>query len=462
MNYEQILEYLKEKKFQKRLNSLSKKYKGKKILIYGAGSFFKAIKENYDLSWLDIVGITDKKYNKGDLTEEYGYKAYSPQNMMEAKPETILIAMFSPHLAIEFFNSELIPTHRKIKYEPLVKRSLLLEKIKKIIAGFNVKFKIMRKARMPVQAVNILAEDIPLVSNEIHSPNNFYGHASALKKYAGYSPAYKIKASIEHGIYLSNKSWSGDIKAKLPAIFVFSKNEQKVLNIKKNTNKAIFGLGPLIHYAEDILSAKKLDSEKKRLGQNLLVFPAHSTHHIDSHYDIHHFCKTIKKMGKDFDSIRICLYWKDILRGNDKIFKEYGFECVTAGHIYDPNFLPRLKSIINTSTITASNQVGTHLGYSIFMGKSHYLIDQFVEFDCISDNIDPEAYNMNKRFLEIFGVLSDKITKEQYDFVNQYWGFDDIKSKEQIRKIFEITENLYRQQEMETAKESLITKCSNT
>lgn len=45
------------------------------------------------------------------------------------------------------------------------------------------------------------------------------------------------------------------------------------------------------------------------------------------------------------------------------------YEVVTAGHYYDYNFLPRLRSIIETSDITMSNNLGSHLGQCIYLNK---------------------------------------------------------------------------------------------
>ena len=57
-----ILTYFKEVNAQKQINKLARKYKNKKIVIYGAGEYFRILKENYDLSKLNIVGIADKKF----------------------------------------------------------------------------------------------------------------------------------------------------------------------------------------------------------------------------------------------------------------------------------------------------------------------------------------------------------------------------------------------------------------
>ena len=47
---------------QKQIDKLSKKLKNKKLVIYGAGDFAKVLFENYDLSKLNILAVSDKKF----------------------------------------------------------------------------------------------------------------------------------------------------------------------------------------------------------------------------------------------------------------------------------------------------------------------------------------------------------------------------------------------------------------
>ena len=49
--------YLKKINFDKYIKKLIKKLAGKKAIIYGCGSFFCYINDNYDLSGLNIIGI---------------------------------------------------------------------------------------------------------------------------------------------------------------------------------------------------------------------------------------------------------------------------------------------------------------------------------------------------------------------------------------------------------------------
>ncbi len=291
-------------------------------------------------------------------------------------------------------------------------------------------------------------DNIPLwkfmfTTPELHKSNDWYGHATAFKKYARLKNDYPIKAAIEHGPFFGSFIWPQDLNNSLPAMITFSKKRAKFL--EKKTGKKIYSVGPYIHYAKHHLSKKKLEQEKKRLGKNLLVFPVHSTSISGLDYDIEEFCKAIKKLSKQFDTVRVCLYWKDILHEKDKVYKKYGFEVVTAGHVFDSRFLPRLKSIIALSSATMSNSVGTHLGYSVFLKKPHYLYKQKIKVP--KNDIDAKrgiAATETDEYKQMEKAFSITLNQnkygsgqamEQYRLASSFFGFDQIKTPRQLKKI---------------------------
>ncbi len=121
--YEAFLKFLKKQKFQKRIDNLSKKYKDKKIILYGAGLFAEVICDNFDLSGLNIIGISDLKYEKIDTTKDK-YKTFDmikPSEITIRKPDLVLILLQEYFRAENFFEKELIPNNGKFKYLSLFK-----------------------------------------------------------------------------------------------------------------------------------------------------------------------------------------------------------------------------------------------------------------------------------------------------------------------------------------------------
>lgn len=307
---------------------------------------------------------------------------------------------------------------------------------------------IKKRAKLRLSDVEELAKPINIFSptTEIHQPNEWYGHAVILKKFLNLPNNYAFKFMIEHGMHISDRMLDLELSSKLKNVISYSKYRE--LAIRK-CNKKAFSIGPYINYAKPYLDRSETAKEKKKLGKVLLVFPSHSSVDFTLDFNVQNFYKKIKKIGRNFDTVRICLYWKDILRGQAKFYEE--FEVVTAGHVMDPMFLPRLRSIIENSDLTLSSVVGNHVGYSIFLGKPHLIIPQKHEISGRKSEVKliEDVWWKDKNYIKIvkaFSKLSNTITSEQKKLISYYWGFKEIKTKAQFLIIIRQTENDYKRQ----------------
>lgn len=120
-----LLEYLEKNNFQKHLKYINKKLQNKSIVIYGAGILFEVIKTNYDLSGLNIVGISDRKFSENQEGQDFlGYKIIPFPKIKERNPDYVLVAILRPLDIVEDFEeNEFKKT--KIKVRPLVKIPLI-------------------------------------------------------------------------------------------------------------------------------------------------------------------------------------------------------------------------------------------------------------------------------------------------------------------------------------------------
>lgn len=166
--------------------------------------------------------------------------------------------------------------------------------------------------------------------------------------------------------------WPNDLAVPFPAHFVFSHHRFPFL--RQVTNKALFAIGPSIHYAEPLFSEGELEEIKKALGKTLLVFLPHSSRSLVFKYDYHEILSYLKEFEKDFDNILICVAWRDVLLDFERPFVSKGYTCVTAGHVHDRNFLPRLKTLILISSHTMSFNFGSHIGFCIYLNRPHWVI----------------------------------------------------------------------------------------
>lgn len=283
-------------------------------------------------------------------------------------------------------------------------------------------------------------------SPEIHKPNDWYGHAKIFKQFLGLSKNYQFKFIIEHGLHLVKDVLDIELETNLPSFVTYSDFRANVI---KKYKKNVFCVGPFIHYAPHYLTTQQLLNEKGRLGKTILLFPSHSSGDLDFKYDIKALCKKVEKLARNHNSIRVCLYWKDVLLGHAKFYKSFGFECVTAGHILDPLFLPRLKSIIETSDLTISNIAGNHVGYCIFMNKPHIILPQIHKISGrrSEKKLLEDVWWKSKSYIEVVNTFSkvfDRISQKQQQIVDYYWGVSKIKTKKEFMNIIKKTEEIYK------------------
>jgi len=118
-------EKLKKINYQKYIDNLAEKYKNKKIVVYGAGSFFEYVIKNYDLNGLNITAISDKKF-QGTNEEMYmNYRAISPYEIAEYNPDVVFSGIYDPYITnqVRYFIEEL--NNKKFTWEELSEVGIL-------------------------------------------------------------------------------------------------------------------------------------------------------------------------------------------------------------------------------------------------------------------------------------------------------------------------------------------------
>lgn len=265
-----------------------------------------------------------------------------------------------------------------------------------------------------------------------NSPENaLYGIGYTISKKLCFRPS---KILCEHGLFFGNHISSNIHIFQNRTIITFSTYRKDIITESlKSAEIAI--IGPYIQYSELLFDSEYEKEIVKKFGKILLVFPSHSIKNISSEYNIESFISEIEKVKKITccESIFICLYWLDARNKtlvNKYINRQYTIVC--AGHKYDKYFLSRLKTIINISHYTMSNEVGTHVGYCISQNKPHYIFDEnSINEGKISDiikeeNITYKIYESQmmskKEVYQEFKIINKDITLGQQEIINKYWG----------------------------------------
>lgn len=128
---------LRENLIQKQIDKLAKKYKNKKIVIYGTGMLSEAIFRNYDLSALNIVAIVNIKYGGTEADNFLGKTCIYLKELKDIDFDIALIAN-EDYLTYKYQLQNFLYKNnikKKIKIRPLVKLKPECEKLIDRILG---------------------------------------------------------------------------------------------------------------------------------------------------------------------------------------------------------------------------------------------------------------------------------------------------------------------------------------
>ena len=123
--------YLKKINFDKKIKHLVKKLNGKKVVIYGTGTFFQFIKNHYNLRDFNIIGISDMKYAVDQEGQtDLDYMVIPKKMIAKYKPDYVLVATENYINIIEDLELRYLKD-TKIKLLPLAPKNFI-DTIKRI------------------------------------------------------------------------------------------------------------------------------------------------------------------------------------------------------------------------------------------------------------------------------------------------------------------------------------------
>jgi hypothetical protein len=275
---------------------------------------------------------------------------------------------------------------------------------------------------------NMLKNDTLLITNR------YYGNEYWFRKYSQFNEF--LLGMIEHGIYFGHNTTKVGVEMEWETGFIitFGGYREKILHEIYPKYKILL-VGPYIEYVEtDITYLKKLKEIIGNKIEVMTVFPYHSLIESKSIYDKEFLIKEVLRLKVKYsmNKVLICLHPNDFVHGYDKIYKQMGFDVITAGSD-QIEFLPKLKAIFRVSSLTVSNSLGTHVGYSIYLNTPHIMLPM----DLKSDNqIFREQV---KCFLNVFSDNDRlEVNDNQIKLCDYFWGFSHVKKPEDLKlKLYE-------------------------
>ena len=270
-----------------------------------------------------------------------------------------------------------------------------------------------------------------------------YGHFDSLINYAGLKDFKSIVLpEMEHGINFLESILPYKKIHETPN-FIFQGEYKKEMLHKKDPYKPVFCIGPYIHYTKDYYDPKQMQEMKRRYGKTLLVFPSHTYELSRQRYEEEKFVDQIMEYGKDYDTILVNAYWVDLNNRVYKLFKDKGATVVSAGVRLDANFISRLKTIISLSDYVIGNNIGTNIGYCLYLKKPFKLIDSKVELIDKCTKRDARIYNQNyNRFIDAFVNEDTELINQLY---TKFWGGENlIKTRQEIKNMILLSDKLIK------------------
>ncbi|MEA5549895.1 glycosyltransferase family 1 protein [Anabaena cylindrica UHCC 0172] len=283
---------------------------------------------------------------------------------------------------------------------------------------------------------------------EIFSGNIFYGHDYILKKYVNLPATYALKAVVPHGPYLTDTIWEAEIHSPLPVIFAYPPYHEQTyiqLNQKYAANKVIIPSASPFLYLLELL---KQHPQSKRKGT--IFFPAHSTHHVTVQFDWESIAEYLNNLSEEYQPVTVCMYWRDFELGRHLPFLRRGMKIVSAGHMFDKDFLFRFYHLCSTHIYAASNDIGSNLFFSIKSGCSYFYIDLSNCFynaksdDILKRDVSTTPVERLDVLKSLFQNPQTYTTSEQMQVVDYYLGAKYLKSPEELHEQVFYAEELFK------------------
>jgi hypothetical protein len=208
---------------------------------------------------------------------------------------------------------------------------------------------------MDVSELEKLCAERTEITSEWFTPNDFYGHATLIKRYCGLPQDFVLPGVMPHAPSLQHSVWDAEVNHPLQRHLVFSSVQEKIY--PAFSKKPITVIGSPFYCGLNLLADEVAGIRQRARGT--IVFPFHSTHHVTIEYDSDSFLNQLKQLPGEWKPITICMYWRDVQMGRHRPYIDAGFDCVSAGHIYDHDFLLRFIREVAARERCFTNEMGT-------------------------------------------------------------------------------------------------------
>lgn len=290
--------------------------------------------------------------------------------------------------------------------------------------------------------LSVVCRPRELSTIEIFEPNAFYGNDRVLKLYAGLPPDRSLKVVVPHGVVFNDSYlWEAERRALLPAVLAYS--DERAQAYARATGK--YPMRSAVPFA---YVAKLLPPAPAAERRGTLFFPSHSTHRITALADYAGMADMLAAMEERYRPVTVCIYWRDYELGRQLPFLHRGLRVVSAGHIFDPDFLFRLFHLLSRHRYAASNVPGSNLLYAVIAGCSYFLVPGFDVTHQGSNAALANDLSHGGRVLaslrQAYAYPPEETNSGRWDLVARLSGLDNLHAPEELRSLLEMADRLDR------------------
>jgi hypothetical protein len=278
-----------------------------------------------------------------------------------------------------------------------------------------------------------LCADRPLRTREAFAPNAYYGNGRILKQYAGLPTSYSVKAVIPHGVVFDETYvWKAEARAPVPVVLCWPPYREQAYATLAG-KKVIPSAAPFLYVLE------MLKTQLQPARQGTIFFPHHSTHHITANMDFDRLAEALADLDAEYKPVTVCIYWRDYGLGHHLPFEKRGLRIVSAGHMFDPDFLYRLYHLCSIHRYASANGLGSNLFYSVKAGCSYFYFDGAVSRPLAEDHVRERDVSGTPASTELalkalFSSREPFATAQQLSAADYYLAADRLKSQVDLRK----------------------------
>lgn len=277
---------------------------------------------------------------------------------------------------------------------------------------------------------------------EAFAPNAFYGNDRVLKLFAGLPVERPLKAVVPHGIvYNDGYVWEAERGAPLPAVLAYS--EYRARAYERSTRLLPLRSAVPFAYLPKLLGEIPLD---ERTGT--LFFPSHSSHRVTAEADFEGMAEAIARLDARYRPVTVCIYWRDYELGRHRPFVERGLRVVSAGHLFDPDFLFRFYHLCQSHRYAAGNRVGSSLLYAVLAGCRFFLLHDFdVAHSGAKEFREKDLSQGGDRLDALARAFADPVeapTPQQSSLVAEICGLDRLLGRDELRDALAMADRLDR------------------